>query len=161
METQRQAVQMGEDIGRQPPRRLLADLLEHDIAHIVEQHLPEARDAVSRDQREQHRQLGAQRIVGHAVNHCLVKKRHGENGCLGAQDQKSGDDDSHPQTRLVLGPEIGEKALERRDHRRIDLTLGGIIRWHGCGCRDSGGESLCSCRFSRPVPQKLPLTDSL
>ena len=161
MESQRQAVQMGKDIGRQPPRRLLPDLFEDDIAHIVEQHLPEPRDAISRHQREQHRQFGAQRVVGHAVDNRLVKERHRQNGRLGAQHQQSGNDNAQPQVWLTLGPEIGQKALERWNHWRVDLTLGSIIRWHGSGCRDAGGKSLCSFRFSVPLPQKLPLTVSL
>ena len=160
MESQRQAVQMGEDIGRQPPRCLLANLLEHDVAQIVEHHLSEPRHAIGRDQREQHRQFGAERIVRHAVDHRLVEKRHGKNRRLGAQHQKSGNDDAHPEARLALGPEIGQETFQRRDHRRVDLALGGIIRWHEAGCRDTGGESLSGSGFRDLPPQKLPLTVS-
>ena len=84
MEAQRQAVQMGKDIGRETAGGLLADLLEHDIAQIIEHHLSEPRQPVSRHQRQQYRQLGAECIVRHAVDHRLVEKRHRQDRRLGA-----------------------------------------------------------------------------
>jgi hypothetical protein len=87
---------MGKNIGGEAAGCLLADLFKNNVTQIVEHHLTEPRQTISRYKREQNRQLGAQCVVGHAIDNCLVDERHRENGCLGTKNQQSCDNDPQP-----------------------------------------------------------------
>ena len=81
-------MEMRKDIARQRPRRLLPDFLENNIAQIVEQHLPETRQSIGRDQRQQDSERG-RRIARHTIDNCLIGKGHCDNRALGQQHQKA------------------------------------------------------------------------
>ena len=74
VEAQRQVVDVAEDPRRQPPARLLADLLEHGVAQIVGQHAGEAR---RRHKRRPARATiaGAVGRAGHASRPPLCRRR--------------------------------------------------------------------------------------
>ena len=50
MEAQRQVVDVAEDLAREPPRRVLPDLLEQGVAQIVGKHAGEARRRIAGDE---------------------------------------------------------------------------------------------------------------
>ena len=77
-----------EDIFGQPPRRILPDAFEHDIAQIVEQHPAKARTCISRDQRDGDGDA-AFHARHHPVDGLAIKPSHAKLYKLGHDHQQS------------------------------------------------------------------------
>ena len=133
MIAQRQLVQMREGAAGQPMGGGLAHPLERYAAQRVERGAGKARQYIGADQQQDDGQ-GRLRIAGHAVDHRLIGKGHQQRAALGQQHQRAGQREPPAQPRRVLGPEIGQEALQNRQDGRLRAGMLNIW-WHGGGYR--------------------------
>ena len=96
----------------QMPRRVLPDTFEDDVAQIVEQYPGKARARIGDDERDRDLHFGPQRR-GHSVDRTLVDKPHRQRDRLRHDDQQQREHDTHTQTPVIGGPQIGQEAAER------------------------------------------------
>ena len=136
MKPERERVEVRENIDRQPTRRVLTYLFEHYIAQIIEQHTGKPCASIGRNQGNRERGSRFQAWL-HPVDGGGINKAHAQLDALRNQNQQKSDDDPDTQTRLILGPEIGQKASHHGQigHRGFKQ---GILRRHRLGLVDLG-----------------------
>ena len=124
VKAQRQSVDVAEYPRRQPPRRLLANLLEHRVAQIVGQHGAEPRRRISRDQGDDRHRRGPR--PAHRIDHPFEGVRDHQPDRLAGQHQHQSSDHPRLQLAFALGPQQRQKAQH-------DLQAG--VARGGFGCR--------------------------
>ena len=115
VEAERQPMDVGEDLLRQPPGRVLPDPLENGVAQILEQDPGEARAGISEHQPdgEADRRVRPLRAPRHDVDRAFVDEAGAERDALGEQDEEEGDHHPGLQPRLSRGPKIRKEPPHR------------------------------------------------
>ena len=131
MEAQRELVEVPEHARRQPPRRVLPDALEYGIPQIIEQGRRKARAGITEYQGD-HDPHRTALPLRHPVDRPFQR--------IGARidlrdlrqhDQRHRPHDPQAKDRRIGRPQIGQEALERRQHGPFGRGRGGGgIGWH-------------------------------
>ena len=113
MKAQRQRMDVAEHSRRQPPGRRLSDFLEDRVPQIVGQHATEPRAGIGDDQHGGGRPGG--RVPAHRIDHCFVRKGHGQHDRLARQHQDQRRHHAQPKLGIVLRPQHRQEAPQDRE----------------------------------------------
>ena len=94
-----------ENVSGEPPRRILADLLEDRVAEVVRKYSGEARRRISRDQPRD--DFEGRLVARHSVDHGFVGERHQKHRGLPASTSTSAATTRNFSSGWPLGQSIG------------------------------------------------------